>query len=54
MSLRRSISLAEYQRRIEKMRQYMADHKLDGLCIFGAMRTFYLCGFHHQATERPG
>ena len=53
MSLRRSISLAEYKRRIEKMHQYMADHRLDGLCIFGPMRTFYLSSFHHQATERP-
>jgi Xaa-Pro aminopeptidase len=52
-SLQTSISLAEYQRRIEQMQQYMSDHHLDGLCLFGAMRIFYLSGFHHLATERP-
>ncbi|MFN8453097.1 MAG: aminopeptidase P family N-terminal domain-containing protein [Anaerolineae bacterium] len=30
----------------------MEQHHLDGLCIFGANRTFYLSGFHHVATER--
>jgi len=53
MSLRTSISLEEYKRRIERMRQYMDDHGLDGLCIFDAIHTFYLSGFHHQVTERP-
>ena len=53
MSIKTNISLDEYKRRIEKMRQYMAAHKLDGLCIFGAERTYYLSGFHHLGTERP-
>lgn len=53
MSLRTEISLAEYNRRIERMRAYMERHHLNGLCIFGANRTFYLSGFHHVATERP-
>lgn len=53
MSLRTEISWSEYSRRLGQMRQYMADHGLEGLCIFGANRTFYLSGFHHVATERP-
>ncbi len=53
MSIKASISLQEYKRRAEKIRQYMAEHKLDGLCVFGDIRTFYLSGFHHSATERP-
>jgi Xaa-Pro dipeptidase len=53
MSLRTGISLDEYKRRIENIRQYMADHALDGLVTFGPMRTFYFGGFHHLATERP-
>jgi Xaa-Pro dipeptidase len=53
MSIKTNTSLEEYERRSEKMRQYMAEHKLDGLCIFGAVRTFYLSGFHHLPTERP-
>jgi Xaa-Pro aminopeptidase len=53
MSLRTEISLTEYTRRLERMRADMAQHRLDGLCIFGANRTFYLSGFHHVATERP-
>lgn len=53
MSMKTQISLKEYQQRIEKIRQYMVDHKLDGLCLFGAMRIFYFSGFHHLATERP-
>lgn len=51
--MKNSISLKEYNRRIEQMRQYMEDHNLEGLCIFGANRIFYLSGFHHLATERP-
>ncbi|MBV7334503.1 Xaa-Pro peptidase family protein [Chloroflexi bacterium TSY] len=51
--MKNSISLEEYDRRIARMRQHMAEHGLDGLCIFGANRTFYLSGFHHVATERP-
>jgi len=53
VGLRTSISLEEHERRIEKMREYMADHGLDGLCIFGATHIFYLSGFHHQPSERP-
>ena len=53
MSLRTSISLQEYHRRIEKMREVMAANELDGLCILGATRIFYLSGFHHLPTERP-
>lgn len=53
MSLRTEISWSEYNRRLERMREYMADYHLEGLCIFGANRTFYLSGFHHVATERP-
>ena len=31
----------------------MANHALDGVVTFGPMRTFYISGFHHLATERP-
>lgn len=53
MSIPHEITLQEIEARIERMRAYMESHNLDGLCIFGAMRTFYLSGFHHLATERP-
>lgn len=52
-ALRTHISLPEYQRRVERVRQAMERLELDGLCIFGPVRVFYLCGFHHLATERP-
>jgi len=53
MSLKIKLSQQEYDRRLQRMRQHMMDQGLDGLCIFGAGRIFYLSGFHHLATERP-
>ena len=31
----------------------MDQHKIEGLCVFGATRIFYYSGFHHLPTERP-
>lgn len=53
MSVKTRISLEEYARRSDKLRQYMDGHQLDGLCIFDAMRISYISGFHHRPTERP-
>lgn len=51
--MKTNISFEEYRRRVEQMRRHMQAHQLDGLCVFGATRIFYLSGFHHVATERP-
>ena len=53
MSVRSELSVSEYRHRGDQMRVYMEEQGLAGLCIFGAMRIFYLSGFHHLATERP-
>lgn len=47
------ISDQELERRLNGLRAHMEELNLEGAVIFGATRTFYLCGFHHLATERP-
>ena len=53
MSIKTEISLNELHSRIENIREYMDQQKIEGLCIFGATRIFYFSGFHHLPTERP-
>ena len=53
MSIKTEITLTELNSRIENIREYMDQQKIDGLCIFGATRIFYFSGFHHLPTERP-
>lgn len=53
MNTKLNISTAEIDNRLKKLRQLMVEKNLDGMCIFGASRIFYLCGFHHVSTERP-
>ena len=53
MSIKTEITLTELHSRIENIREYMDQHKIEGLCIFGATRIFYYSGFHHLPTERP-
>ena len=53
MSIKTHISLAELEKRQEKIRSLMKEKGLDAVCILGGMRIFYLGGFHHLPTERP-
>ena len=53
MSIKTHISLAELEKRQEKIRSLMQEKGLDAACILGGMRIFYLGGFHHLPTERP-
>ncbi|MCA9859933.1 MAG: aminopeptidase P family protein [Thermomicrobiales bacterium] len=47
------IGAAEYAARGTRVREVMAERKLDGLVVFHPIRIAYLSGFFHVTTERP-
>lgn len=47
------ISGAEYERRIERVREELEREDVQALIVFGAKRIAYLTGYHIVATERP-
>lgn len=48
-----SVPTAEFERRIETIREEIAAEGVDALCLFSAMDVEWLSGFHHLQTERP-
>jgi Xaa-Pro aminopeptidase len=51
--MRLKISSSEYKRRIELVRDELAQQGADALVLSGAKRISYLTGYHILATERP-
>jgi len=51
--VRLALSTAEYERRLDLLREIMEQHDLDGMCLFSALRIGYFAGFTHTQTERP-
>lgn len=47
------ISLKEYKRRLERVREELDREEAQALIVFGAKRIAYLTGYHIVATERP-
>jgi len=48
-----SISQTEYERRVERVREYSMKRKLDALYLTNGTSVFYLTGYSFIATERP-
>jgi Xaa-Pro dipeptidase len=48
-----SISQTEYERRVERVREYSMKRKLDALYLTNGTSLFYLTGYSFIATERP-
>jgi Xaa-Pro dipeptidase len=48
-----SISEAEYERRLGRVRKYLIKRKLDALYLTNGTSVFYLTGYSFIATERP-
>lgn len=48
-----SISWSEYERRIKRVREEMAERELDALLLANGKHIFYLSHFTHMTTERP-
>ena len=48
-----SVPTREFERRLDSVRDQLADHGADALCLFSATSIEWLCGFHHLQTERP-
>jgi len=48
-----TIPQQEYDDRVARVRQILADRELDGLVLFHPIRMAYLSGFYHLSTERP-
>lgn len=48
-----AIEQSEYDQRVARVRQALAERRLDGLVCFHSMRIAYLTGFFHAQTERP-
>ncbi|MCW4053306.1 MAG: Xaa-Pro peptidase family protein [Candidatus Bathyarchaeota archaeon] len=48
-----SISEAEYERRIERVRKFLMKRKLDAFYLTSSTSIFYLTGYSFIATERP-
>lgn len=44
---------AEYEARVERVRDRLAADGFDALCLFGSTSIEWLTGFHHLQTERP-
>lgn len=51
--MRLKISQAEYQSRIDRVREELISQRADALLLHGAKRISYLTGFHILPTERP-
>jgi Xaa-Pro dipeptidase len=47
------ISWKEYGRRLEKVREMMAEKGYDAVLVTNGVNIFYLSHFHHSVTERP-
>lgn len=47
------IGQPEYDSRLQRVREVMANRKLDGLVLFHPIRMAYVSGFFHLSTERP-
>jgi len=47
------ISWGEYERRIARVREVMAERELDALLLANGKSMFYLSHFTHMTTERP-
>lgn len=52
-TLQWKIGEEEYAARGERLREVMAERKLDGLVLFHPIRMAYVSGFFHVSTERP-
>lgn len=50
---RLAISEGEHKKRIEKVRNTLAERKLDALYLTSGVSFFYLTGYSYIATERP-
>ena len=48
-----SVPTREFERRVDSVRDDLAAHGADALCLFSATSIEWLCGFHHLQTERP-
>ena len=48
-----SIGQTEYERRVERVREYSMKRKLDALYLTNGTSVFYLTGYSFIATERP-
>ncbi len=48
-----TIGRAEYDERVARVSDELAQRKLDGLVLFHPVRIAYLSGFFHLSTERP-
>ena len=51
MSIKTEITLTELHSRIENIREYMDQHKIEGLCIFGASKNVE--GFQFDPYAQP-
>jgi len=52
-SVRLTISWDEYRKRIAKVREVLAERRLDALLLTNGTSMFYLSHFTHMTTERP-
>jgi len=52
-TMRFSLSEAEYRRRLDRVRKFLARRKLDALYLTNGTSMFYLTGYSFIATERP-
>ncbi len=50
---RTHVPTAEFEDRIETVRDKLAAHDLDGLCLFSSTSIEWVSGFYHLQTERP-
>jgi Xaa-Pro dipeptidase len=48
-----SLPRAEFEGRIERVRETLASNDFDALCLFSATAIEWVSGFHHLQTERP-
>jgi len=51
--VRLEISWDEYERRLQALREVMAERKYDAMLVTNGVSIFYLSGFYHMVTERP-
>ena len=51
--VRLEISWDEYERRLQALREVMAERKYDAMLVTNGVSIFYLSGFYHLVTERP-
>ncbi|WP_255171796.1 M24 family metallopeptidase [Natrononativus amylolyticus] len=48
-----SVPTAEFDRRIDTVREQISEADVDALCLFSPIGIEWLSGFHHLQTERP-